>query len=120
MIHVITHIERTPKELIEQFRGIGTATVHEASGRKGAIDCAINPIARGVRLCGPAFTVQCHPGDNLMLHKGSVKGDDDEMDCQSEYENRGNHEAGGFTRRDALGRSPSHIEIPVEGSPARM
>ncbi len=69
MIHVITHIERTPKELIDQFRGIGTATVHEASGRKGAVDCAIKPISRGVRLCGPAFTVQCHPGDNLMLHK---------------------------------------------------
>ena len=69
MIHVITHIERPSKELIDQFRGIGTATVHEASGRKGAVDCAIKPIARGVRLCGPAFTVQCHPGDNLMLHK---------------------------------------------------
>jgi 4-hydroxy-4-methyl-2-oxoglutarate aldolase len=69
MIHVITHIERTPKELIDQFCGIGTATVHEASGRKGAVDCAIKPISRGVRLCGPAFTVQCHPGDNLMLHK---------------------------------------------------
>ncbi len=69
MIHVITHIERTPKELIDQFRGIGTATVHEASGRKGAVDSAIKPISRGVRLCGPAFTVQCHPGDNLMLHK---------------------------------------------------
>jgi 4-hydroxy-4-methyl-2-oxoglutarate aldolase len=69
MIHVITHIERTPKELIDQFRGMGTATVHEASGRKGAVDCAIKPISRGVRLCGPAFTVQCHPGDNLMLHK---------------------------------------------------
>ncbi len=69
MIHVITHIERTPKELIDQFRGIGTATVHEASGRKGAVDYAIKPISRGVMLCGPAFTVQCHPGDNLMLHK---------------------------------------------------
>jgi 4-hydroxy-4-methyl-2-oxoglutarate aldolase len=69
MIHVITHIERTPKELIDQFRGIGTATVHEASGRKGAVDSAIKPISRGVRLCGPAVTVQCHPGDNLMLHK---------------------------------------------------
>jgi 4-hydroxy-4-methyl-2-oxoglutarate aldolase len=69
MIHVITHIERTPKEVIDQFRGIGTATVHEASGRKGAVDCAIKPIKTGVRLCGPAFTVQCHPGDNLMLHK---------------------------------------------------
>jgi len=69
MIHVITHIERTPKELIDQFRGIGTATVHEASGRKGAVDCGIKPISQGVKLCGPAFTVQCHPGDNLMLHK---------------------------------------------------
>jgi len=69
MIHVITHIERTPKDLIDQFRGIGTATVHETSGRKGAVDCAIKPISRGVKLCGPAFTVQCHPGDNLMLHK---------------------------------------------------
>lgn len=69
MIHVITHIERTPKELVDQFLGIGTATVHEASGRKGAVDSAIKPISRGVKLCGPAFTVQCHPGDNLMLHK---------------------------------------------------
>jgi 4-hydroxy-4-methyl-2-oxoglutarate aldolase len=67
--HVITHIERPPKELIDQFREIGTATIHEASGRKGAVSPAIKPIARGVRLCGPAFTVQCHPGDNLMLHK---------------------------------------------------
>ncbi|MGQ9645828.1 MAG: 4-carboxy-4-hydroxy-2-oxoadipate aldolase/oxaloacetate decarboxylase [Thermodesulfobacteriota bacterium] len=69
MIHVITHIERPSKELIDQFRGIATATVHEASGRKGAVASAIKPIRTGVKLCGPAFTVQCHPGDNLMLHK---------------------------------------------------
>jgi 4-hydroxy-4-methyl-2-oxoglutarate aldolase len=69
MTHVISQIERPSKELIDQFRGIGTATVHEAYGRRGAIDPAIKPIARGVQLCGPAFTVQCHPGDNLMLHK---------------------------------------------------
>ena len=69
MIHVITRIERPPKKLIDQFREIGTATVHEAYGRKGALSYAIKPIAKGVRLCGPAFTVQCHPGDNLMLHK---------------------------------------------------
>ncbi len=69
MIHVITHIEKPPKELIDQFRGIGTATIHEASGKKGAVDFSIKPITRGVRICGPAFTVQCHPLDNLMLHK---------------------------------------------------
>jgi len=69
MIHVITRIERPPKKLIDQFREIGTATVHEAYGRKGAVSYEIKPIAKGVRLCGPAFTVKCHPGDNLMLHK---------------------------------------------------
>jgi len=69
MVHVINKIERPPRDLIDRFRGIGTATVHEASGKKGYVDCAIKPIAKGVRLCGPAFTVQCHPRDNLMLHK---------------------------------------------------
>ncbi len=69
MIHVITKIERPNRDVIEQFRDLGAATVHEASGRRGAVDPAIKPIAKGVRLCGPAFTVQCHPGDNLMLHK---------------------------------------------------
>lgn len=69
MIHVINVIQRPSKELIDSFRQIGTATVHEASGRKGAVDHRIKPIAPGLRLCGPAFTVQCPPGDNLMLHK---------------------------------------------------
>lgn len=69
MVHVINKIERPPKDLIGRFRAIDTATVHEASGKKGAVDCGIRPIARGVRICGPAFTVECHPLDNLMLHK---------------------------------------------------
>ena len=69
MIHVIKNIERPSAEMIESFRGIGTATVHEASGRKGYVDCAIKPIAKGVRICGPAFTVEGSPRDNLMLHK---------------------------------------------------
>lgn len=73
MIHVITNIERPRKELIDEFRGMSAATVHEASGRKGSVDCGIKPIAKGVRICGPAFTVQCHPGDNLMLHKALEK-----------------------------------------------
>lgn len=69
MIHVITKIERPSKAILDSFRGIGTATVHEASGRKGAVSARIRPLYRGARLCGPAFTVSCHPGDNLMLHK---------------------------------------------------
>ena len=73
MAHVITKIERPSKEVIDSFRGIGTATIHEASGKKGALDFNIKPITRGVRICGSAFTVQCHPLDNLMLHKALEK-----------------------------------------------
>ena len=73
MAHIITRIERPPQNIIEQFRELGTATIHEASGRKGYVDCAIKPIAKDVRVCGPAFTVDCHPRDNLMLHKALEK-----------------------------------------------
>jgi 4-hydroxy-4-methyl-2-oxoglutarate aldolase len=69
MIHIKTKFERPSKELTERFSKLGSATVHEASGRKGAVNSAIKPIRKGLRLCGPAFTVQCGPGDNLMLHK---------------------------------------------------
>jgi 4-hydroxy-4-methyl-2-oxoglutarate aldolase len=73
MGHIQTRFERTPSGLVEGFAKLGAATVHEASGRKGAVDPAIKPIRRGLRLCGPAFTVQCAPGDNLMLHKALEK-----------------------------------------------
>jgi 4-hydroxy-4-methyl-2-oxoglutarate aldolase len=69
MVHIKTRIDRAPSGLLERFGPLGAATVHEASGRKGAVDPVIKPIRSGLRLCGPAFTVQCAPGDNLMLHK---------------------------------------------------
>jgi 4-hydroxy-4-methyl-2-oxoglutarate aldolase len=69
MAHVILNIPRPERALIEAFRGIGAATVYEAAGRIGSVHPAIKPLARGMRLLGPAVTVRCHPRDNLMLHK---------------------------------------------------
>lgn len=69
MTHVYTEIERPDRKLIDQFRTIGVATVYEAAGRLGSIDPMIRPLARGMRILGPAVTVHCHPKDNLMLHK---------------------------------------------------
>ena len=73
MIHVITKIKRPSIKLIEKFKSISVATVYEASGRKGFIDPKIKPIIKGIKLCGPAFTVQTAPGDNIMLHKALEK-----------------------------------------------
>ena len=69
MAHVILHIERPQRQLLEGYRGLGAATVYEAAGRIGSVHPAVKPLARGLRLLGPALTVRCHPRDNLMLHK---------------------------------------------------
>jgi len=69
MAHVITRFHRPNPSLIQSFTGLGAATVYEAAGRIGSVDPGIKPLAPGIRILGPAFTVVCHPQDNLMLHK---------------------------------------------------
>jgi 4-hydroxy-4-methyl-2-oxoglutarate aldolase len=69
MVHVFTKIPRPDRKLVDAFKELGAATVYEAAGRRGSVDPSIKPLVRGIRLLGPAFTVQCHPKDNLMLHK---------------------------------------------------
>ena len=46
-----------------------TATLHEAGGKIGALPSAIQPVAPGMRVCGPALTVHSPGGDNLWLHR---------------------------------------------------
>jgi 4-hydroxy-4-methyl-2-oxoglutarate aldolase len=48
---------------------LSTATLHEASGRLGALPSAIKPVAPGMRLRGAAVTVSCPPGHNLRVHQ---------------------------------------------------
>lgn len=69
MAQIITKFQRPPVELVQAFAELGTATVYEAAGRIGSVDPAIKPLGSGVRIVGPALTVQCFPKDNLMLHK---------------------------------------------------
>ena len=69
MIHIIHKIPRCSDELVEEYRKQASATVHEAMGRRGALDPAIKPLARGMKLAGRAITVKCHPADNVMVVK---------------------------------------------------
>ena len=55
-------------ETIELARRLGTATLHEAAGRRGALPSAIKAVDPAMRLCGPAFTVQCPEYSNLQIH----------------------------------------------------
>src|SRR2546422_11582239 len=64
--------------LLEAIANFDTATLYEAAGQQGAMVPEIRPLARGMRMAGPALTVACPPGDNLMLHAavaGAAPGD---------------------------------------------
>jgi 4-hydroxy-4-methyl-2-oxoglutarate aldolase len=69
MVHVLTKVTRPERKLVDAFKDLAAATVYEASGRRGSVDPGIKPLGRGIRVLGPALTVECHPKDNLMLHK---------------------------------------------------
>lgn len=58
---------------LAQLRDLGTATVYEAQGAKGALDSGMKPIDPTVRLAGPALTVDARPADNLILHYAVLK-----------------------------------------------
>lgn len=60
------------RELVETLSTFDPATLYEAAGQKGMVDPGIRPAWRGARVCGPAFTVECAPRDNLMLHRAVV------------------------------------------------
>ncbi|MDV9169875.1 RraA family protein [Streptomyces sp. W16] len=52
-----------------EFEDIPTTTLAELLGRERVMDVGIRPLWGPLsRLAGPAFTVRCPPGDNLMLH----------------------------------------------------
>jgi len=47
---------------------VDTATLYEAAEGARVLDPSLRPLESGYRFAGPALTVACPPGDNLMLH----------------------------------------------------
>ncbi|QWB24746.1 MULTISPECIES: RraA family protein [Streptomyces] len=53
----------------DAFTDIPTTTLADLLGRGQVMDIGVRPLWGPVpRVAGPAFTVRCPPGDNLMLH----------------------------------------------------
>lgn len=69
MFNIRKNVPLSDTAVLEGLKLQPAATVHEAMGRRGALDPAIKPIVRSMKTCGRALTVRCHTGDNLMLIK---------------------------------------------------
>ncbi|MFE9369999.1 RraA family protein [Streptomyces sp. NPDC006711] len=54
---------------VEEFKKIPTTTLADLLGRAQVMDIGMRPLWSPIpRVAGPAFTVRCPAGDNLMLH----------------------------------------------------
>jgi len=65
---IVRSILRPDHETIVLLGNQGVATVHEAQGRTGLMRPYMRPLYATAKVAGPAVTVSCHPGDNLMIH----------------------------------------------------
>lgn len=52
----------------DAFKDVPPTTLADLLGRAQVMDIGIRPLWDAPRVAGPAYTVRCEPGDNLMLH----------------------------------------------------
>ena len=65
---IVRKIQRPDADAVRTLGQLGVATVHEAQGRSGLMRPYMRPIYVTAKAAGPAITVSCQPGDNLMIH----------------------------------------------------
>ncbi|MFF7709628.1 RraA family protein [Pseudomonas sp. NPDC007930] len=65
---VLPRTRQVSAEQVERFRALPVANISDSMARMAAAGAALRPMHRGGVLAGPALTVKCRPGDNLMLH----------------------------------------------------
>jgi len=68
MHKIVQKISRPDPEAVKILGELGVATVHEAQGRTGLMKPYMRPIYPSAKVAGPAVTVLCQSGDNLMIH----------------------------------------------------
>ncbi len=70
MAVIVKSIDRLNPELINSFKDLSAATIHESIGKdtSNVMDYTIKPIAEGMKVVGSALTVESFPADNLTVH----------------------------------------------------
>ena len=64
---------------MSEWAVLGSATVHEAGARCPVVDLDLVQVIPGSRAAGPARTVRCGQGDNLMVHAAIAEAEPGEV-----------------------------------------
>jgi 4-hydroxy-4-methyl-2-oxoglutarate aldolase len=60
--------ERVSPDVVREAAQYQAAILADVAGRRGTMHGRIAPLAPGMKMAGPAFTVEVRAGDNLMIH----------------------------------------------------
>lgn len=66
---VLQRRRQVSPKLVDAFRGLPVANISDCMARMFGGGSRLRPMHKGGPLAGPALTVRCRPGDNLMIHK---------------------------------------------------
>jgi regulator of RNase E activity RraA len=73
---VYQRVQRPDAALIMRAAACAMSDLYEAmdaAHRDAALlHLSLRPVVAGIRMTGPAVTVQCAPGDNLMMHRAPL------------------------------------------------
>lgn len=58
---------------LKRFAALPTGNLCDANGKTGNMDPRIKPVDPKSRLAGTAYTVRCHPADNLAIHRAMLE-----------------------------------------------
>lgn len=64
----LAEFDRVTPEQLERARKYQAAILCDVAGRRGTMHSRIRALEASMTVCGPAFTVEVRPGDNLMFH----------------------------------------------------
>jgi regulator of RNase E activity RraA len=65
---IIREFSRIDAETVRQAANFQAAILADVAGRRGTLHGRVAPVDHRMKVCGPAFTVEVRPGDNLMIH----------------------------------------------------
>lgn len=68
-LQILKRRRQVSAQLVQAFTGLPVANISDCMTRMTAGGARLRPMHKSGYLAGPALTVKCRPGDNLMIHK---------------------------------------------------
>ena len=68
-LQILKRTRQVSAHYVQAYQGLPVANISDCMARMTAGGTRLRPMHKSGYLAGPALTVKCRPGDNLMIHK---------------------------------------------------